>query len=620
MKLDKNSVIGFVLLALLFFGYFYYTRQGQIELDKKQKHMQDSIAALLPVRDTAAGQAAVLKATDTTRIVAQAGQLAQNGIGEEKLTVLENDLLKVTFTSKGAQPKKVELKKYLSKDSLPVTLVGHPDDRLGYLVNTGPNATANTADLYFSTGEVVKHADGSQTLAYHLTDSTGRSIAHQFTLKKDDYMLDWTVSLTGADKLVSQNNLSLMWQTRAVQQEHDIQSERRESQIGLVGKGGFDYFTIGKGLNKKWDEGLQWLGLKQKFFNSTLLSDNGFSFGELTVTSGEDSMQLIATSTANLKASFPASANAVVPLHLYYGPNDFKILKGYKKDMEDMVNLGQGFYAFVKYLNRWIVMPVFNFFTGIVGSYGIVILLLTLFIRLLTSPLVYTSYLSGAKMKAMKPELDVLKAKFGDDQQAYSMEQMKLFRTAGVNPLGGCIPALLQIPIFFALYSFFNSNIDLRGKHFLWSKDLSAYDTIVSWKMNLPFIGNHLSLFTILAVVTSLIISLYSMSMTPDQNNPMLKYMPYIFPVMLLGIFNGLPSALTWYYTVSNVITLALQFVIQNYIIDHDKILAQIEVNKKKPKGKSKWQERLEQMQASQQKIQDQQKKVQDMKNRTGKK
>jgi YidC/Oxa1 family membrane protein insertase len=191
------------------------------------------------------------------------------------------------------------------------------------------------------------------------------------------------------------------------------------------------------------------------------------------------------------------------------------------------------------------------------------------------------------------------------------MEQMKLFRSAGVNPLGGCIPALLQIPIFFALYSFFNSNISLRGEKFWWSNDLSSYDSILSWNTSIPFIGNHLSLFTILAVVTSLLISLYSMSMTPDQGNPMLKYMPYIFPFMLLGIFNSLPSALTWYYTVSNVITLVLQFVIQNYIIDHDKILAQLEENRKKPRAKSKWQERLEQMQETQ-------KRVEAMKNKGG--
>jgi YidC/Oxa1 family membrane protein insertase len=188
---------------------------------------------------------------------------------------------------------------------------------------------------------------------------------------------------------------------------------------------------------------------------------------------------------------------------------------------------------------------------------------------------------------------------------------MKLFRTAGVNPLGGCIPALLQIPIFFALYSFFNAEISLRGKSFWWAHDLSSYDKILTWDFNIPFIGSHLSLFTLLAVVTSLLISLYSMSMTPDQNNPMLKYMPYIFPIMLLGIFNGLPAALTWYYTVSNVITLVLQYVIQNFIIDHDKILANIEENKKKPKSKPKWQERLESMQETQKKLDDMKKKTQ---------
>ena len=214
-------------------------------------------------------------------------------------------------------------------------------------------------------------------------------------------------------------------------------------------------------------------------------------------------------------------------------------------------------------------------------------------------------------MKALRPEIEKLKAKYGADQQQISMEQMKLFREAGVNPLGGCIPALLQIPIFFALYSFFNSNVALRGESFLWAKDLSQYDSILDFG-HIPIIasiyGTHVSLFTILAVITSFLISIYSMSMTPDQNNPVLKYMPYFFPIILLFIFNKLPSGLTWYYTVSNIITLVLQFVIQNYIIDHDKILVKIEANRKKPKTKSKWQERLEQMQEQQKQLKDSQK------------
>jgi YidC/Oxa1 family membrane protein insertase len=210
-------------------------------------------------------------------------------------------------------------------------------------------------------------------------------------------------------------------------------------------------------------------------------------------------------------------------------------------------------------------------------------------------------------MKVLRPEIEQLKAKYGKDQQQMSMEQMKLFREAGVNPLGGCIPALLQIPIFFALYSFFNSNVALRGQSFLWSKDLSQYDSIATLPFNIPFYGDHVSLFTITAVITSFLISIYSMSMTPDQNNPVLKYMPYFFPVILLFVFNSLPSGLTWYYTVSNLITLALQFVIQNYIIDHEKILAKMEVNRKKPKKQSKFQERLQQMQEQQKQLKESQ-------------
>jgi YidC/Oxa1 family membrane protein insertase len=299
-----------------------------------------------------------------------------------------------------------------------------------------------------------------------------------------------------------------------------------------------------------------------------------------------------------------------LPLALYYGPNDYKILKQYDNDMENMVNLGSGIFAFVKYVNRWLVIPVFDLFKKVTTNYGIVILLLTLVIRLLISPLTYSSYLSGAKMKVLRPEIEQLKAKYGTDQQAISMEQMKLFREAGVNPLGGgCIPALLQIPIFFALYSFFNSSVDLRGESFLWANDLSQYDSILDLGFRIPLYGDHVSLFTITATLTSFLISVYSMSMTPDQGNPVLKYMPYIFPIILLFVFNSLPAGLTWYYTVSNIITLVLQFIIQNYIINHDKILAKMEENRKKPKTKSKWQERMEQMQEQQKKMQEMQQK-----------
>jgi YidC/Oxa1 family membrane protein insertase len=281
--------------------------------------------------------------------------------------------------------------------------------------------------------------------------------------------------------------------------------------------------------------------------------------------------------------------------------------------MHQVVTYGSGPFSFVKYINRHFLLPVWDFIREHVASYGIVILLLTLLIRLITSPILYKSYLSGAKMKVLKPEVDALKEKLKDksgnlDQQAFSMEQMKLWKSAGVSPLGGCLPALLQIPIFMSLYYFFQANISLRGQSFLWAKDLAAYDSIWTFG-NIPLIssvyGDHVSLFTITATLTSLLISVYSMSNMQDNSNPVMKYMPYIFPVLLLGVFNSLPSALTWYYTVSNTITLLLQIVIQKYIIDHDKILAQISENRKKPVKQSKLQERIQAMQESQKKIQD---------------
>ncbi|HRO48105.1 membrane protein insertase YidC [Agriterribacter sp.] len=603
MQFDKNAILGFVLLAVMFLGFFYFTRQGQLDVEKQQRHIQDSLAMLQPKVDSSVVRADSVHLATQSRVAA-AGQFVTAVNAGENETVLENDVLKITFTNKGAQPKRVQLKHYKSIDSQAVKLVEEGFDKLSYPVNTAANRSIQISDLFFDGGAVTQNADGSQTITYQLKDSSGQGLIHRFTLRKDQYMVDWSIEIDGVNSLLTQNSINLLWQNEVKQHEKDIITEKRETQVGFWTKNEYDYFTLGRSSEKQFESPVHWLSVKQKFFNTTLIAKNNFSSGNIHCSESHDSTGIITAASANLKLMLPAGNTAVVPLQIYYGPNDYDILKSYDIGLQDVINLGQGIYAFVKYINKWLVMPVFDFFKGFVGSYGMVIALLTIFIRLLTSPLVYTSYLSGAKMKALRPELDILKAKLKDDQQAYAMEQMKVYRSAGVNPLGGCIPALLQIPIFFSLYSFFNATIELRGQHFLWATDLSSYDSILTFGFNIPFYGNHISLFTILATVTSLLISIYSMAQTPNMDNPMMKYMPYFFPVMLLGIFNGLPSALTWYYTVSNVITLILQYVIQNFIIDHDKILAKLELNKKKPKVKSKWQERLEQMQETQKKLQ----------------
>ena len=423
-----------------------------------------------------------------------------------------------------------------------------------------------------------------------------------FVLAASKYNIDWNIKLDGTDQLLTNNQINLIWDVHSAQQERTSVYERQMSNICFSEGGEFDY--ISSKTTKAFEKPIQWVGLVQQFFNTTLITKEAFASGKVDWQRKTDSSNSLAALQAQLQTKLNGN-NANIALSLYYGPNDFQILKTQAPEMEKIVNLGRDLYSFVRPINKYILMPVFDFIASFVNNFGWVVLWLTIFIRLVTSPLTYSSYLSSAKMKVLKPELDGIKKRLGDDQQGFAMEQMKLFREAGVNPLGGCIPALLQIPIFFALYSFFNSNISLRGQSFLWSHDLSSYDSIYTLPFTVPMgFGNHISLFTLTAVITSMIMSIYNMAMTPTQDNPALKYMPYIFPFMLLFIFNGLPSALTWYYTVSNVITLLMQLIIQKVIIDHDKILAGIEVKRKTPKKKSNWQSKYEQLMETQKKVQ----------------
>jgi YidC/Oxa1 family membrane protein insertase len=616
MKFDRNTVLGFLVLGVLFIGYFWYTNKEQAAY-RKQK--QEQLAKEQFVRDSIdrvnkPKQDSLAKINDSLIKTTNAGEFQKGVTGNEQLVTIENAVLKITFTTKGGQPKKVELKNYKGQDSTLVKLAATAFDKISYTINTGPNKTAQTSELFFSKIDSALNSDGTKTISFKLaaSDSSGATITHKYVIRPNDYMIDFSTQLVGADKLLSQGVINLNWQYAAAQQESSLPYEKQNTQVGYLEDGNFDYHTISKRSSKTFNDPVKWIGVRQRFFFSILVSKNNFANGKIDWIVPPDDSNLVVQSTANLKVQLPVASSAQADFSIYYGPSDYHILKKYDMKFEKLVNLGQGMYAFVRPLNKFIIMPIFDFMQRVVGNWGLAIALLTIFIRLLISPLTYSSYLSGAKMKVLRPEIATLRAKYGTDQQQMSVEQMKLFREAGVNPLGGCIPALLQIPIFFALFSFFSSEVGLRGAHFLWTNDLSAPDKVIHWD-HIPLLssvlGDHLSLFTITAVITSFMISLYSMSMAPDQSNPVLKYMPYIFPIFLLFIFNRLPSALTWYYTVSNLITLILQFVIQNYIIDHDKILAKMDESRKKPKTKSKWQERMEQMQEQQKKLKETQQK-----------
>ncbi|MBL0357229.1 MAG: membrane protein insertase YidC [Chitinophagaceae bacterium] len=608
MGMDRNTVIGFVLIGLLMMGMFYFNSKGSNALEAAKKRSNDSTAmanrkdSVLLAKDSA-NAARIRKATSAAAF--------QNGVNQpEVLTAVENEFLKITFSNKGGQPKLVELKNYKTFDGSTVVMQNGTFNQLSYAINTGENKNIQTSELTFAPGIKVANADKSQTISFSLKDTTGKEIIHQYTIKPSQYMIDFSIVLNGADKLVTKNSMNLLWQNQASRIEKDMEYEKQQTEICYLKEGNYDFERLGTGGEMKFDKPIEWLAVKQQFFIAAVLNTGKFKTAEVQWKVPDTATHALAQATANLNVQVPAGATAQIPLQLYYGPSDYNVLKQYNNHLQQIVPYGSGIFAFVKYINRYVLLPVFDFLRQNVASMGIVILLLTLFIRLLTSPILYKSYLSGAKMKVLKPEVDALKAKFTDktgtlDQQAFSVEQMKLWRSAGVSPFGGCLPALLQIPIFMSLYYFFQSNISLRGQSFLWAKDLASYDTIYNFSFSIPFYGDHISLFTLTATITSLLISIYSMSNMQDNSNPVMKYMPYIFPVLLLGVFNNLPSALTWYYTISNTITLILQIIIQKYIIDHDKILAQIEETRKKPVKQSKLQEKIQAMQEAQKKMQD---------------
>jgi YidC/Oxa1 family membrane protein insertase len=606
MGMDRNTTIGFVLIGMLLIAMFYFNSKNRLAFEGEQKRIADSIAKINPPKKPESVNVKI----DTTSGIPIQSNAAAFGITETQptLSVVENDLLKATFSSKGGQIKSVELKKFKKFDGKPVVLNNSDFNKISYRLNVSQNKSSAIEDINFK-ALPVKQEGKNKVISFEASDSTGKRIIHEYTVTDDDYMIGFKLKANEADFLFSQNLINFTWQVECPQIEQDHAYELTQSHFCFYENQNFDFEYLGKDDSKELKKA-SWLSVKQQFFLTTFIADKTFSETNTSWKLPTDSNDhYLARVTSNARYNFASGSEVTIPMQIYFGPSDYNILKKYGNHMESIVPYGSGIFAFVKYINRYFLLPVFDFVQRNVASMGIVILLLTLLIRLITSPILYKSYLSGAKMKVLKPEVDALREKYKDDQQAFGMEQMKLWKTAGVSPLGGCLPALLQIPIFMSLYYFFQSNIDLRGKSFLWANDLAQYDSILKIPFEVPFYGDHVSLFTITAVITSLLISLYSMNNMQDNSNPLMKYMPYIFPVLLLGVFNKLPSALTWYYTISNTITLILQIIIQKYIINHDKIMMEIEENRKKPVKKSKMQERIEAMQESQKKLQDLKKK-----------
>jgi YidC/Oxa1 family membrane protein insertase len=592
--MDRNSVIGFILLVALLIGYIVYNNQTQEKYYQQKK--ADSIAY---------AKAHPRPAIDTTAKLKQAAAVVDSALiksqppayhGTAQNITLENKKLSLTFSTKGGFPTTAVIKDYKTYRQTPLVFFNGAGNQVGVTLPINNGAVATT-DLFY-TPQQSTATNGDKTVVFTADLGEGKRVDISYTIPADDYMMHCNIQLTG----MPVGTVPFTWSTAALHTEKDVVTERTSTQIYYRFKNNdADYYTV-KEEKKSLSDPVQWMGFRTHYFNSTLIADDAFGKTNINATTKVADSGIVATNTTTFDISTKPGSVSNIGFRWFIGPNDYRLLNSYKTGMEDMVPLGFGLFAFVKYINKWLLIPIFYFLGTYISNYGVIIMLMTIFIRLMLSFFTYKSYLSAAKMRVLKPELDELKEQYKDDQQKFSMEQMKLYRTAGVNPLGGCLPTLFQIPILFAMYYLFPTSIELRQKHFLWCNDLSTYDSILDLPFNIPFYGDHISLFTLLMTASSLFLALYNRNMTPqDPNNPMMKYMPFIFPFMLLGVFNKMAAALTFYYFFSNMLSIAQQFIIQKYIINEKAIHAEIQANKTKTPTVSKWQQKLEEMQKVQQ-------------------
>ncbi len=608
LYMDKDKIIGFSLIALLAVVYFFYNQHEQ-KLYLEQKKV-DSIAFAKAhprsIVDSSKAATAISAATVTTPDSATEAlrkTQPQSYFGQAHTITLENKKLALQFTSKGAYPVSASIKGYKTSSQKTLYLFNGAGNHLSATLPFDNGKS--TADLYF-VPVIRNEPNGDKTIVFTADLGAGKKVDITYTLPADDYMMACNIKLTG----MPASSLPVDWQTLGLHTEKDFVNERQGAQVYYGDKNDkYDYFTIQNGEKTIQNEfAFNWVGFRKQYFSTVLISDEGFGKMDLTHKSNTEDTNIVAQTKANLQLPLKAGNNEQsATLRWYIGPNDYRTLQRYKIGtnnigLDNMVPLGYGIMSFVKYINKYALIPIFYFLAGFISSYGIIIMLMTIFIRLILSFFTYKSYLSSAKMRVLKPELDELRAKIGDDQQKFSMEQMKLYKSAGVNPLGGCLPMVFQLPILLSMYYMFPSFIEFRQQHFLWCNDLSSYDSIFNFGFSIPAYGDHISLFTLLMTISSLFLAVYNRNMTPqDPNNPMMKYMPYIFPVILMGMFNKMAAALTFYYTFSNLLSIAQQFIIQKYFINEKAIHAQLQENKTKPATPSKWAQKLEEMQKMQQ-------------------
>jgi YidC/Oxa1 family membrane protein insertase len=602
--MDRNSIIGLLLIGLIIITYSIYTQPSADEL-KAAQHRRDSITQvetknreLNAANNSAPVQAATPSydstLTDSMRAVIEKekfGDFASAAAGTEQILTLENNKMKVTLSSLGGKIKSVHLKGYMTWTGKPLELLNSDSSVFNLSLSAG-NRIINTQSLYFTaSGSTGK----SNSVSLRLNAGTDKYIEYVYALPEDSYLLSYHINVIGMQEVIAGNAsyLNLDWKDVIHPNEKSIETERAATTV-YYRFADEDVDNISETSDEKQSlkTKVKWIAFKQQFFTSALIADNAFDNPVVETATDKTSTSTVKTLSASFSLPYDRKPNQTYGMRFYFGPNHYQTLKKIDDlNLEKLIPLGWGIFGWV---NRFLVIPTFNFLNSFNLNYGIIILMLTILVRIILLPLTYGSFKSQAKMKVLQPEMAELNEKFGDDPMKKQQETMALYRKAGVNPMGGCIPGLLQLPILIAMFRFFPASIELRQQSFLWANDLSSYDSILDLPFHIPFYGSHVSLFTLLMTVSTLIYTRMNMQMTA-ATNPQMKWMMYLMPVMFLGFFNNYAAGLSYYYFLSNVIGFGQQYLFKAFI-DQDKIHAQIQENKKKTPKKSGFQQRLEQM------------------------
>ena len=615
--MNKSNLTGFVLIFAIMMGFSWYqSRQyrqqaeAQAQLDSIARAEQMVAMALDSVKRAEGlvtdGEMAGVKVMNMPAY--KDSMLTEARLAEASVYKLSNDKVEIEFTTRGAQPYSVKINDYKTYDSTDLYLIKPEMSQMGISIFAGENI--NTKDFVF---QVAEHNDS--TIVMQLPFAEGGYIQQRYVLPKDGYMLQNELSFVNMDGIIPRNvsMFDIDWSVIIPRLEKGYKNEKQYSKLDYYFTGDKKPEEIGRSRDaaKRIDTKVKWFAFQQQFFSAIMTADTEFASADLDVkyfAENDPSRNLMACS-AKLRSDFRAgSDNVTVPYTFYFGPNDYSGLKAYDQKYEKIIPLGGWM---VGWFSRLVIIPCFDFLGKFISNYGLVILLMTLLIKLIISPLTIKSYKSSAKMQVIKPEVDKLNQKYPNEKDAMKKQQamMDLYQKAGISPMGGCLPMLLQMPILFAMFRFFPASIELRQQKFLWADDLSAYDSIWDFGVNIPLLGDHLSLFALLMAVTMFVYSkMTSAQMSDDPNMAGMKFMSvWLMPIMMFFICNNLSSALSYYYLLSNIITMAMTWYIRKFVVTEEKVRADMMLRANQPKKKSKWQQKLEEAQRMQEQMQKQQ-------------